>query len=197
MDTDMRINTYIEKAPEAFQSMLDEIRQLVHEFCPQVEETMKWQCPFFMYKGKILCNMAAFKKHCSFGFWLAPLMNSSHFSTGAMGDFGKMTQLSDLPSREIFKTMVQEAMELIDAGKTITKATHANVPLEIPQEISDFLAKDELVKTNFESFSKSQQKEYIEWIQEAKTEATRTKRLNTMQEWVAEGKPRQWKYMKK
>lgn len=194
MKIDPRITTYIERAETFAQPILDEIRERVHEFCPEVEETLKWQCPHFMYKGKILCSAASFKKHCAFGFWLAPLMKTDHFNTGAMGDFGKMSGVKDLPTREIFQAMILEAMALIDAGKTVPKKV-ANI--EIPDEILDVLKHDPQAEANFKSFPPSHQKEYIEWIQEAKTEATRQKRKDQMLEMVAEGKSRQWKYMNK
>ncbi len=194
MQIDMRITAIIEKAAPFAQPILDEIRERVHEFCPDVEETLKWGMPSFMYKGKILCNMASFKHHCAFGFWLGPIMNPEHFNGGAMGDFGKMTSLADLPNKEAFKSMVLEAMELIDAGKTIPKKETNVAAPDVPKEIQDALKQDQEAETKFEQFSPSQKKEYIEWIMGAKTKATQEKRIAQMMEWVVEGKSRHWKY---
>lgn len=195
MKIDTRITAYIEKAEPFAQPVLDEIRERVHEFCPEVEETLKWQMPNFMYKGKILCNMASFKKHCAFGFWLGPIMDAKHFNVGAMGDFGKMTGLQDLPPKAAFKEMIEEAMELINAGKTVPKKDPSKaVPMDVPKEIADALKQDEKAETIFENFPPSHKKEYIEWVMGAKSEDTRQKRIAQMLEWVAEGKSRNWKY---
>jgi uncharacterized protein YdeI (YjbR/CyaY-like superfamily) len=56
------------------------------------------------------------------------------------------------------------------------------------------LRKDKQALTTFESFSYSHKKEYVEWITEAKREETRNSRLRTAIEWMANGKPRHWKY---
>lgn len=194
MKTDIRITAYIEKAQLFAQPVLDEIRERVHEFCPEVEETVKWGMPMFMYKGRILCNMASFKQHCAFGFWLGPLMDPKHFNTGAMGDFGKMTGLQDLPEKSKFQEMVLEAMGLIDAGKTLPKKETKVLPQDVPKEITDALRQNHDAEVQFDKMPPSHKKEYIEWIMEAKTEATRQKRIVQMLEWVAEGKSRHWKY---
>lgn len=195
MITDERVTAYIGKAQLFAQPILEEIRERMHECCPAGEEALKWQMPNFLYKGKILSNMAAFKKHCAFGFWLGPIMNPEFFSGGAMGDLGKLTSVEDLPSKEIFRAMVQEAMELIDAGRTVPKKEP--VPLtasDIPQEVTDALKQNAAAEIHFNQFPPSHKKEYIEWIREAKTDATRQKRIAQMLEWVSEGKSRNWKY---
>ena len=45
------------------------VREMVHEVCPDVQETIKWSSPFFDYKGQMMCAIAAFKQHCAFGVW--------------------------------------------------------------------------------------------------------------------------------
>jgi uncharacterized protein YdeI (YjbR/CyaY-like superfamily) len=49
---------------------------------------------------------------------------------------------------------------------------------------------------HFEGFSNSDKKEYVDWITEAKTEETRGKRLAEAVKWIAEGKKRNWKYIR-
>ncbi|MGV3631516.1 MAG: YdeI/OmpD-associated family protein [Bacteroidota bacterium] len=197
MKTDLRITQYIDKAQPFAQPILNEIRRRIHAYCPEVEEGWKWSFPNFMLNGKILCSMAAFKNHCSFGFWLAALMNNEGFQKEGMGDLGKMTKLEDLPNEDLFKAMLFEAMELTLAGKTIPKAPAAKTGnySESP-ELLNALQKNAAAQFAYEKFSNSHRKEYNEWILEAKTEATRDKRIAQAIEWMSEGKHRHWKYVR-
>jgi uncharacterized protein YdeI (YjbR/CyaY-like superfamily) len=194
MKTDIRVTAYIEKSAEFAQPILDKLREIVHEVCPEVEETIKWNFPVFMYQGKILCNMAAFKNHCSFGFWLAQHMQTIQTTPEGMGNLGKITNISVLPNASQLKNMLQEAMQLTEEGKVQSKSKNASSDLLIPTEIIEILAKNTSAKFNFEKLSNSHQKEYIQWIEEAKTQQTKDKRMNTMLEWLIEGKSRNWKY---
>lgn len=198
MERDARVDAYIEKSSPFAIPILKKLREMVHAYCPDVVETMKWQFPNFMYKGKILCSMASFKNHCSFGFWLASLMEKREFNREGMGHMGKIYQLEDLPDEKVFQEIIREAMGLIDAGMTIKKtAPAAKSALEIPTEITEVLKHNPAASEHFNRFSPSQRKEYCEWISEAKTTATKIKRIETMLEWVSEGKTRHWKYQRK
>lgn len=198
---DPRIDDYIAQANDFARPILEHIRKLVHTACPDVRETMKWRFPTFDYKG-MLCDMAAFKKHCTFGFWKGTIMNDPHNTltqTGetAMGHMGKLTSVSDLPDDAIIIDLVKEAMRLNDEGVKVPKraATQAQ-ELDIPEYfIKAVEGNAEALKT-FEGFSYSNKKEYVEWVTGAKTETTRQKRLTTSVEWLSEGKVRNWKYLK-
>ena len=194
------IDNYIAKAAPFAQPILHHLRQIVHTACPQVEEAMKWSFPNFMYKGSILCSMAAFKQHCTFGFWQGSLLKDTHNVLEAagertsMGHFGPIKSLKNLPSDKIVISYIYQAMELIDAGAKVPKKKAAPVVLETPDYFLAELKKAPTAMTYFEKISPSQKKEYVQWITEAKTEATRTKRMNTAVEWLSEGKSRNWKY---
>ena len=118
--TDSRIDAYIDKAPSFAQPILKYIRQTVHELCPQTQETIKWGMPHFMYKGELMCGMAAFKKHCAFGFWKAALLQDPEgkmeMGKSAMGDWGKITSIADLPAKEVLASFIQQAMILNEQG---------------------------------------------------------------------------------
>lgn len=198
---DPRIDAYIAKSAEFARPILEHIRAVVHAACPEVEETMKWSFPHFQYKG-MLCSMAAFKEHCAFGFWKGSLVveRASGDADGdtSMGQFGRITKLSDLPSKKVLTGYIKEAMKLNEAG---VKSPSRSKPKEpkpapvVPDDLSAALAKHPAASATFETFSPGHRREYIEWITEAKTEATRTRRLETAIEWMVEGKPRNWKYM--
>lgn len=198
---DPRIDAYIEKSAPFAQPIMEHIRELVHKACPQVEETVKWGFPHFEYKG-ILCSMAAFKKHCYFGFWKAALMKDEKnvlkvADKHSMGHFDKITSLKDLPADKILISYIKEAMRLNDEDiKTPAKPKAAKAEPETPAQLTAALKKNKTAQNTFENFSPSHKREYIEWITEAKTDATREKRIATTIEWLAEGKSRHWKYTK-
>ncbi|BFO65836.1 YdeI/OmpD-associated family protein [Chryseobacterium sp. S0630] len=197
-----KIDAYIEKSQDFAKPILHYIRETVHEFCPDAEETMKWSFPHFIYKGKNLCAMASFKQHCTFGFWLEKEMKTMQEITqdiekNSMFSLGKITQVGDLPSRPQLKKAITEAMELTDMGVTMKKAAPSKTEMEIPDYFQNALNAQPKAKDFFEKASPSFRKEYIAWVSEAKTEATRNKRLEQSLEWIAEGKSRNWKYQKK
>ncbi len=195
--TDPRVDVYIEEAKDFARPILVHIRELVHQACPDVVETIKWSFPNFDYKGP-LCHMASFKAHCAFGFWKQSLLEGSAFPAEktAMGSFGRITSFDDLPNDATIKNLIAEAVRLNDAGIKVPKAPAANKELIVPEILTAALATNELAAENFDRFPYSKKKEYVEWITEAKTDATRDKRLGTTIEWLAEGKARNWKYEK-
>jgi len=172
------------------------LRELVHKACPEVTETLKWSMPSFEYKG-LLCGFAAFKQHCTFGFWKQSLLETDAFPKNrtAMGSFGRITSLKDLPSDKVMVGLIHQAMELNEKGIKVPKKPAApKKELVVPDVLMKALSKNKAAKTTFENFPYSCKKEYIEWITEAKTEPTRDKRLASTIEWLAEGKRRNWKY---
>jgi uncharacterized protein YdeI (YjbR/CyaY-like superfamily) len=194
---DRRVDAYIEKSAEFARPILTHLREIVHAACPAVEETMKWSFPHFQYKG-MLCSMAAFKEHCAFGFWKGALIvDRGKVTEQAMGQFGRIVSLSDLPSKKVLSGYIKEAMKLNDEGIKSPTRSKPKEPREIvvPDDLAAALRANAKAQGTFDAFSPSNKREYIEWITEAKTETTRTKRLTTAIEWMAEGKPRNWKYM--
>ncbi len=201
-ESDSKVDAYIQNAQPFAQPVLEYIRETVHEFCPEATEAMKWSFPHFIYKGKNLCSMAAFKQHCAFGFLLESEMKTMKELThgrekNSMFTLGKITSVEDLPTKAQLKNCILEAMELTDMGVTIKKASPNAVEPEIPQYFTDALEKNPAAKEVFEKASPSFRKEYIMWITEAKTETTRNKRIAEAIEWISEGKGRNWKYVKK
>jgi uncharacterized protein YdeI (YjbR/CyaY-like superfamily) len=196
---DPRVDAYIAQAGEFARPILTFLREAVHKGCPEIVETMKWSAPFFMRKA-ILCNMAAFKAHCSFGFWKngAQVLGKDDSSIPeGMGQFGRIASLKDLPSEKILIGYVKKAVEFDEGGqKRAAKRTapKAKPPAKPPQDLVAPLQRNKKARETFDQFSPSHQREYIEWITEAKRAETREKRLVQTTQWLTEGKPRHWKY---
>jgi uncharacterized protein YdeI (YjbR/CyaY-like superfamily) len=194
---DDRVDAYIAKSADFARPILTHLRDVVHVACPEAEETMKWSFPHFMYKG-MLCSMAAFKEHCSFGFWKSSLIvEIGRDDENGMGQFGRITALSDLPSKKVLSGYIKQAMKLNDAGVKSPTRSKPKAPKDVvvPDDLRIAIQKNRKALATFEKLSPSHKREYIDWITEAKTEATRNRRLGTAIEWMAEGKPRNWKYM--
>ena len=199
---DERIDAYIAKSADFAKPILTHLRALIHEACPDVEEKWKWSFPHFDHKGP-LCHMAAFKKHCTFGFWKASLMTDPHklltAGSEAMGQMGQLKSLADLPPAEVLTSYIKEAVELNEKGVKLPPRANPGEKkvLEIPEYFVAALEENSKASETFENFSYSNKKEYVEWLVEAKTEETRRKRLETALEWLNDGKSRHWKYAKK
>jgi uncharacterized protein YdeI (YjbR/CyaY-like superfamily) len=191
---DPLIDQYIARSAEFARPILTHIRAVVHEACPEVEETMKWSFPHFDYKG-MMCSMAAFKEHCAFGFWKASLILDST-NADAMGQFGRITKVSDLPSKRQMREYIKKAMLLNDTGAAIRRErSAAKKEIAPPADFLAALKKNTKAQTTFDAFSPSHRREYLEWITEAKGEDTRKRRMDQAIEWLAQGKPRNWKYL--
>jgi hypothetical protein len=192
---DPRIDAYIAKAQPFAQPILKRIRKAVHAGCPDVVETIKWSVPAFEYKGP-LCGMAAFKAHCLLGFWKWPIMKTVPKGQ-KVGEFGRIESIDDLPPEAVIIRMVQEAVALNDAGVKLPRAAKApKKPLSAPPYMLAAIKKNKKAQATYDAFSPSCKREYIEWITDAKTDATRDRRLATAVEWMAEGKIRNWKYVR-
>lgn len=196
--TEPRIDAYIARSADFARPILDELRARVHAACPDVEEAIKWSAPGFTYKGKLLAMMAAFKQHVAFNLWHgAEIVGSAESAGEGMGQFGRLTRVADLPGKRETTRFIREAMALIDAGVTrrVTKAP-PKPPAAMPDDLHGALKRNAEARATFEGFPPGKQREYIEWIVEAKREATRKGRLDQAIEWLAEGKARNWKYQR-
>ena len=196
---DPRVDAYIDKSAEFARPILSHLREVVHGACPEVEETMKWSFPHFLYQG-MLCSMASFKEHCAFGFWKGSLIVDQGGAPveKAMGQFGRITSIDELPPKGVLAKYVKTAMRLNEDGvRTPRRAAAKGKPeAAVPDDLAAALRENRKAAATFEAFSASQRREYVEWIDEAKREETRARRVETTVEWLAEGKSRNWKYVK-
>jgi uncharacterized protein YdeI (YjbR/CyaY-like superfamily) len=200
-----KVDAYIAKMQPFAQPIMTHLRDLVHKGCLEVDETIKWSRPFFEYNGAILCNMSAFKEHCSFGFWGeeigAVLREAKILRDDGMGSLGRITSVEDLPSDKQMLGWIRQAAAFVESGQytspiaarhKVVKVPKATV--ETPAEFTAALRKDKKAAAVFAAFSPSCKREYVKWIVDAKRPETREKRIATAIEWIAEGKQRNWKY---
>ncbi|MEP6766075.1 MAG: YdeI/OmpD-associated family protein [Gemmatimonadaceae bacterium] len=198
---DKRFDLYIRNSAEFAQPILKHIREVMHEACPEVEETMKWSFPHFDYQG-VMASMGAYKAHATFGFWKGSLIvGSTEKSADAHGQFGRLTTVKDLPSKKVLTGYIKQAMMLNEAGVKVVKpvktaAKKSTTAPKLPPAFAVALNANRKALDSFDAFSPSQRTEYSSWIADAKSDATRDRRLEQALEWIAEGKSRHWKYQK-
>ncbi len=197
---DIRVDAFIAKSADFAKPILTHLRQLVHQAYPEIRETIKWGFPFFDHKGSV-CYMSSFKQHCAFGFWKSgrlkdkyQIINKSEET--AAGNFGRITTLADLPSDELLIEYISEAAVLNELGIKVAapKKKLDKTALIVPDEFIMLLDKNTGAKDNFNNMSRAKQKEYLDWFTEAKTAATKQKRIQSAIKWITEGKSRMWKY---
>ncbi len=195
---DPKFDAYIAKAQPFARPILTHIRKVVHAAVPDVQENWKWSNPAFDYKG-IFCSMSAFKEHCTFGFWKHQilvergLINENDLGLGIRG---KITSIDDLPSEKVLTRILKAAAELNDLGITVARPkAPPKAPVKVPAYLKSAIQKNKKAAATFEKFSPSHRREYVEWVTEAKSDETRNRRVAQSVAWMAEGKPRNWKYM--
>lgn len=198
MSTDPRIDAYIARQADFARPILEHLRSTVHSACPDAEETLKWSMPHFLYGGQMLAGMAAFKAHATFGFWRAKeVLGETGAERDAMGQFGRLASVADLPSDDVLGELIRKAMALTDAGVRPARTKAApKEELETPPELEAALCANPAARGTFDSFPPGCRREYVEWVAEAKRPETRDKRIAQAVLWMAEGKKRNWKYEK-
>ena len=194
MSRDPRVDAYIAKAQPFAQAILGHVRERVHAAVPGVAETLKWSAPAYTLDGKILLITAAFKAHAAVNFWRGQEIRGQASGDG-MGQFGKLKSVADLPADEEFDALIRKAAELAQNAPTPRKTKHA--PKPAPDMHPDFAAaldRAPKAKAALDAFPPSAQRDYLEWIADAKQDVTREKRIASAIEWLGEGKRRNWKY---
>jgi uncharacterized protein YdeI (YjbR/CyaY-like superfamily) len=202
---DPRVDAYIAKQGAHAQPILKTLRAIAHETDPDIAEDIKWGAPAFMHSG-IVFIMAGFKAHAAVNFWKGALITGAKTRRSTddrgMEQLGRLTSLDDLPSKKVIAGYIKAAIQLNEGGVTTPMRpkdapAKKRTPLRTPPSLTQALARNAKAKTTFENFSPSHKRDYIEWISEAKTAETRERRIEQALGWMAEGKPRNWKYMKK
>lgn len=194
---DTRVDAYIAKAPRFARAILIHLRSAILGTSPMIEETIKWGMPHYTHHG-LLCGMAAFKAHCSFGFWKGALVvGHADGRDDAMGDLGRITRISDLPARRTLQALVRKAMALNAGAHPVPRPLkHAKPPLRTPAELAKILRGNARARATWAALPPSGRRDYVDWIRSAKRADTRERRLAQAATWLAAGKSRHWKYQR-
>lgn len=191
MSRDPRVDAYIAKAKPFARPILERVRERVHAMVPDVEEAIKWSHPTYSKGGKLILGTSAFKEHASVHFWRGQELGLAREGR-VMGQLGKLTSVDDLPAD--LDAIIARAAEVSDAPPPRKPKSAAKPMPEVHPDFTAALENSPAAKTTFEALAPSHRREYLEWIAEAKQDATRQKRIAMAIEWLSEGKRRNWKY---
>ena len=197
MSRDARIDAYIAKAQPFARPILEHVRKRVRAAAPAAVETMKWSAPAFTVDGKILLVMAAFKAHAAVNFWRGQELRGEEANTDGMGQFGKLTSVNDLPADAEFDRLIREAVELSKATPAPRQVKHAPKPAaDIHPDFAKALSVNPGAQATLDGFPPSARRDYVDWVNDAKQDSTRAKRIADAVQWLSEGKKRHWKHEK-
>lgn len=195
MNREPRIDAYVARAAPFARPILEKVRERVHAAAPEAAEAIKWGAPGFTVEGKILLMMAAFKAHAALNFWRGQELGDRSPKAGAMGQFGRLTSVEDLPPDAELDALIREAAALAKTAPAPRKVKHEpKPPAELHPEFAAALKANPKAQAVLDGFPPSARRDYLDWIADAKQDATRTKRIATAVEWLSEGKKRHWKY---
>lgn len=197
MIRDHRIDAYIAKAAPFARPILDHVRERVRAVLPAAQETIKWSAPAFTLDGKILLIIAAFKNHAALNFWRGQELRSDEARTDAMGQFGKLTSVADLPPGQELDALILQAAEMSRSQPKPRQTKHAGPTVDPHPDFAAALDAAPQARAAFDAFAPSHRREYLEWINSAKRDETRAKRIRTAIEQLSEGKKQNWRYEKR
>ena len=155
-------------------------------------ETVKWSAPVYTINGKNVLGLGAFKNH--FGIWFFNgvflkdshnlLINAQENKTKALRQmrFESVKQID----KNIVLAYIKEAIENQKLGKEI-KPERTKKETVIPEELKKVLINNKDINTHFKALSPYKQREYCEYIQSAKREATKQTRLGKIKPMILQG----------
>lgn len=196
------VDAYIAKSADFAQPILRHVRKLMHRGYPRIEETIKWGVPAFEHAG-IVAIMAAFKRHVAFGFWHEKSIRARLgkdadrvFPKDAKLGMGGRRYLSrgDLPPDATIVRAVKLAVALNASGQKPRRVRRPKPPPKAPAYLAAALRKNAKARATWARLTPGRQREYVEWLVEAKRAETRERRLGQALAWLAAGKPLHWKY---
>ena len=182
------VDEYIE-IHEYWQTELIQIREMIQE--TELEETIKWGAPTYTIKNKNVAGLAAFKNHIALWFFNGDLLqqNTGLLVNAQQGKTKALRQIrfkrGDEINKKILLPYILEAIENQKLGKTI-KASRKQ-ELIIPPELSSALKNDPELDEYYCQLTSGKQREYADYISEAKRDATRISRLEKIIPMIKKG----------
>jgi len=191
------IEEYIELHPK-WSSLLCELRKVL--LTTELEENIKWNSPVYSLNGKNVVGLGAFKNHAGIWFFQGvflddaqnKLINAQEGKTKALRQW--RFESNDIEDIVLVKSYILEAIENQKLGKGIK--VERNKEFVLPNMLVDLLKENSSLKNCFEKLSLSKQREYAEYISEAKRETTKVTRLEKIIPMIEAGKGLHDKYKK-
>jgi uncharacterized protein YdeI (YjbR/CyaY-like superfamily) len=164
----------------------------------ELEETIKWGGPCFTINGKNVLGIGGFKSYV--GIWFHQgvflkdpqkvLVNASEEKTKALRQW-RFQSINEIKPK-LVKAYVLEAIENAKAGKELKPEKKKTG--DLPEELKSALKKEKKLQSNFSQLTPFKQREYIDYILDAKQEKTRIARVEKSIPLILEGKGLNDKY---
>jgi len=195
MEKNKTVDEYIKKRKDWFTELIF-LRKII--LSTELQETIKWGAPVYTINGKNVVGIAAFKSYVSLWFFQGALLkdkkkklvNAQEGVTKALRHW-KFNSKKEI-DKKLVKEYLLEAIENQKKGKQIKPA--AKKPLKIPKELNSAFTKNKKLKNCFGELTPYKQREYAEYISEAKREETKMTRLKKIIPMILEKKGLNDKY---
>lgn len=182
------VDDYIESAPQ-WQEELLRLREILKS--TGLVETVKWGGPCYTHNDKLIVGVGAFKSYVGLWFFQGALltdkdgvlMNAQKGRTQAMRQW-RFEYIKEIKSTKI-KAYVKEAIAIHESGQVIKP--NRDKPVIVPPELEKALAGNKNANKQFQEFGKGKQRDYAEYIAEAKREDTKLKRLEKILPMITAG----------
>ena len=146
-----------------------------------LEKTIKWGAEVFTYNGKNVVSYGGFKNYFTVWFYNGVfledrynvLVSAQEGKTKSLRQW-RFTSIDEIDEKKIIE-YIYEAIEIEKKGLKIQPEKFVAIP--ISELLETEFKKDNSLKTAFEKLTPGKQKEYIVFINEAKQETTKLKRI--------------------
>lgn len=186
------IDEYIERTEGTFaHPILTRVHEIIMETAPNIEKAIKWGAPSYEFNGLMMSTLK-FKSFAA--VW---------FHKGAFFDDPKnLLQASSDDTKYMRKYILHSIDELDEDGlkgliREAIKYQESDSELKVPEKsekeklfsdlLEEALSKDSKAKANFENFTDYKKQEFIEYIETAKRDATKQRRLKKSMGLIRQG----------
>lgn len=170
-------------------TILSRLRAILLE--TELDEKLKWGMPVYCLNNKNVAGLGGFNDFCGLWFYQGALLedpagiliNAQEGKTKALRQvrLTKMEEVDEL----LLKSYIHEAIENQRKGKVIKPAKRK--PLLIPEMLQTELDDKPELKEMFEQLNLTKKREFAEYIEMAKREATKANRLKKIIPMIMEG----------
>lgn len=175
----LSVDEYVAGAT-AWQYELRQLRKILNS--TKLEETVKWGGPCYTFNGKNVVGMGAFKSYVGLWFFQGALLedkaevfvNAQEGKTKALRQWRFQDRKEITP--KLIKTYIEEAIRLSEQGKGIKPDRAKSVA--IPPQLKEALRSSKKARTSFQSLSRGKQREYADYVADAKRDETKAKRIS-------------------
>lgn len=174
------------------------MNQIILKTKTPLKKEIKWGADVYTYQGKNVIGWGGFKDFFSLWFYngvfledkLNVLITASEGKTKSLRQW-RFKNIQEMNEKDILH-YIDESVQTIKEGKAIKPEKAA--PKEVTGILREYLEENSEFKKSFYSLTAGKQKEYTEYIEEAKQDKTKLARVEKIIPMILEGKGLHDKY---